>query len=277
MTGNAWSAGLVRGWVDLYTRGLPAELRDGRRDEIAGDLWSQLEEAAVTGHSARATSSEILVRLVAGIPADITWRFEHRGDRPMTTAAPAVRASSAGAMGLGLATAIAGAGLATLLVLFYVTSQAVAPADPYDVDGPGVVLVLVGSAAELALAGALFGFAIRFGERFHRLVVGMAALGGVVSSLAALGAYTLIVLLPASTVVVAWNLASLRVMGAWLAAGHTLAAALFLWVAVTVLQSGPGSPISAIILLTIGWPLTLVLIGVAVMRGDRQPEPAPAT
>ena len=29
---------LVRGWVELYTRGLPADVRAARRDEVDDDL-----------------------------------------------------------------------------------------------------------------------------------------------------------------------------------------------------------------------------------------------
>ena len=32
--------GLMRGWVRLYTAGLPPDRRDDRRAEIASDLWS---------------------------------------------------------------------------------------------------------------------------------------------------------------------------------------------------------------------------------------------
>ncbi len=38
---------LVRGWVRLYTAGLPADVRDGRREEIDADLWEHAREAAL--------------------------------------------------------------------------------------------------------------------------------------------------------------------------------------------------------------------------------------
>ena len=52
-------ADLVRGWVDLYTRGLPQELRAARRDEIADDLWCEQEEAAALGRSARSLDADL--------------------------------------------------------------------------------------------------------------------------------------------------------------------------------------------------------------------------
>jgi hypothetical protein len=71
------SPALVRRWVDLYTRGLPLEVRGRRREEIEADLWSQFEEATLVGRSERSTGGEVLVRLVAGMPADVSWRFAH--------------------------------------------------------------------------------------------------------------------------------------------------------------------------------------------------------
>jgi hypothetical protein len=72
------AAALVRGWVGLYTRGLPAEVRDARRAEIESDLWSQTEEAEYLGQGASSVEIEMLARLVLGIPADIGWRQAHR-------------------------------------------------------------------------------------------------------------------------------------------------------------------------------------------------------
>jgi len=198
-------AGLVRRWVRLYTRGLPAELRDGRRDEIDADLWSQLEEATLLGRPLGSTNTEIVTRWLAGIPADLSWRIEHRGDKAVTTTAPPPRVGSSGAAGLGLATVLAGVGLAALFVLFAISSRAVAPANPYYMSWPGTPLVLLGSAAELVLGSALFGYAIRYGDRFHRVATVAAAVGGLLAVLSALGAYTLIGALPVATAIVAWN------------------------------------------------------------------------
>jgi len=276
MTGR--SAGLVRGWVDLYTRGLPAELRDRRRDEIAGDLWSQFEEAALIGRSPRATANEILVRLLTGIPADLTWRFAHRGGTPVDAPATPVGAGLPRAVGLGLTTLVAGAGLALLFVLFVITTNLVAPANPYYTSGAGVWLVLVGSASELVLAAALFGFAMQYGERLHRLVVPIVAIGGLLAALSAIGAYKLIAFVPVSTALLAWNLARLRVIGSALAALHVVFAAIFVGIILTVMQvtPGSGSEYANFMLVLAAWPLTLAAIGLAVMRADHAPAPAPA-
>jgi hypothetical protein len=270
------AAGVVRRWVALYTSGLPTELREDRRADIEADLWGQLEEAGRIDRSALSTAIELFTRWLAGILADLSWRLEHQGGRAMTTAALPIGGSKAGALGVGIATVIAGVGLAGLLLLFYVAAQAVAPADPYYIGGAGVWLVLIGIFAEFMLAAALVGFAVRYSGRFHGLVVGTAATGAFVAAVAALGGYQLIVVLPVATVFVAWNLAWLRIAPAWLAAAHTLAGVSFMWVTVSLFQTYPGSLITPIFLLTTPWPLTLTALGVAVISRDRQRQPAPA-
>ena len=72
------TAPLVRRWVELYTRGLAAELRDARRAEIESDLWAQAEEAENVGRGSSSVEVEMLTRLALGMPADIGWRRSHR-------------------------------------------------------------------------------------------------------------------------------------------------------------------------------------------------------
>ena len=80
------AARLVRGWVRLYTSGLPAEVRDGRREEIDGDLWEQVRDAMEIGRVPRYLRSDVLVRWLLGVPADLSWRVaqgaHNGGDRP---------------------------------------------------------------------------------------------------------------------------------------------------------------------------------------------------
>jgi len=72
----AIAVGLTRSWTALYTRGLPAELRDRRRDEIESDLWEQRRLDDFEQTAAADTAVEVLLRLVLGAPADIIWRIE---------------------------------------------------------------------------------------------------------------------------------------------------------------------------------------------------------
>ena len=65
---------LTRAWALLYTRGLPTDRRAARRDELDSDFWEHEAWGAATGRSAGRIALEILGRLVAGIPADLSWR-----------------------------------------------------------------------------------------------------------------------------------------------------------------------------------------------------------
>jgi hypothetical protein len=68
---------LAHAWVALYTRGLPADRRDARRAEISSDLWEHGHDGA-RGRSGGVPAS-MLGRMLAGVPADISWRVEERG------------------------------------------------------------------------------------------------------------------------------------------------------------------------------------------------------
>ena len=59
-------------WANRYTRGLPAEVRDRRRDEITCDVFEQMHAAS----DERATS--VTWRTVRGIPADVVWRRQEK-------------------------------------------------------------------------------------------------------------------------------------------------------------------------------------------------------
>jgi hypothetical protein len=72
------AAGLVRRWVGIYTRGLAAEIAQERRDEIDDDLWSQVRDASGSRRTDQSLTGEIVIRLVFGIPADLSWRLEQR-------------------------------------------------------------------------------------------------------------------------------------------------------------------------------------------------------
>lgn len=68
-------------WVERYTRGLPAHVREERRAEIASDVWEH-RAAAVPDR----LGLSIFSRCVRGVPADISWcRAHRRGRRRMAS------------------------------------------------------------------------------------------------------------------------------------------------------------------------------------------------
>jgi hypothetical protein len=106
-------AGLVRGWVGLYTRGLPADARTARRDEVDDDLWCEHAEAAAAGRSARSLDADLFLRLLFGMPADVSWRLAYR----RASTPPSRVSSPMSARILGVLAIMYGLSLAILLVL----------------------------------------------------------------------------------------------------------------------------------------------------------------
>jgi hypothetical protein len=78
VSGEPWAVRLCRGWVNTYTRGLPAEIGERRLLEIESDLWDHL-------HDPGTADREILGRTLRGIHADVWWRYrtllDQRGAR----------------------------------------------------------------------------------------------------------------------------------------------------------------------------------------------------
>ena len=66
----------TRAWTALYTRGLPSDVRGERREEIDCDLWEHQRLAEFQRDPATRTAAAILLRLIMGVPADMTWRLE---------------------------------------------------------------------------------------------------------------------------------------------------------------------------------------------------------
>lgn len=66
---------LAMRWVFFYTRHLPARVAFPRHDELASDLWEQRRDAREGGMSDLAVAVAIVRRLLAGVPADLSWRL----------------------------------------------------------------------------------------------------------------------------------------------------------------------------------------------------------
>jgi len=79
---------VAEGWVAFYTRGLPREVRDARRDELRSDLWEHLQHASGDGRGRGRWSIQVIGRVVRGMADDLWWRFEQQAaGRPRTEAA----------------------------------------------------------------------------------------------------------------------------------------------------------------------------------------------
>jgi hypothetical protein len=58
-------------WVDRYTRGLPSDVRERRRAEIASDVFEHT-------HAVGARGADVAWRTARGVHADLAWRREER-------------------------------------------------------------------------------------------------------------------------------------------------------------------------------------------------------
>jgi hypothetical protein len=64
-------------WTRLYTRGLPNDVAERRREELVSDLY---EHSSVQGRTS-AQQREVLGRVLWGIPADLSWRRAAKAPR----------------------------------------------------------------------------------------------------------------------------------------------------------------------------------------------------
>ena len=69
---------LTRAWTRTYSRGLPAGTAQDRRGEIESDLFDELAAARAAGLREATVSRTILTRMLLGVPADLSWRHQHR-------------------------------------------------------------------------------------------------------------------------------------------------------------------------------------------------------
>lgn len=79
------AARLVRGWVRLYTVGLPAAVKTTRRDEIASDVWEQTRDASHSKQTQHMVIWQMLGRMVFGMPDDLFWRAERSREKERGT------------------------------------------------------------------------------------------------------------------------------------------------------------------------------------------------
>ena len=218
------SATLVRRWVALYTRGLPAEVRLDRRDEIADDIWSQLSDRSDGGNKEASVAGEILVRMVVGMPADIGWRMAQR------RAAPARVVTRSPIMNARFAAAFAIAGGVGWLV--WPIPQAIY-GDAGWSGSLGWVLFLTVVGGTWALAFAVLGLVFGQIDRIREAAAAIGSVGALLGGVSVFGAYGLIVALPIGSAVVMWEMARIGALGVWLTRAHIVAAmAVLIWVAV---------------------------------------------
>jgi hypothetical protein len=252
---------LVRGWVDLYTRGLPAELRDARRDEVDDDLWCEHEEAVATGRSGRAFGADLILRLLFGMPADISWRLTYRGHAAASSVeiSPAMNTRTLGVLAL-----LAALTWGILFILFIPFGEALWTGEL------GVIGVFGSVVAAIAFSAVAIGLAGRFQDR-----VGL--LGAIGAPLMTLGAVlslgvSLVPLLVGSAMLM-WDLARIGIVFRLVPIVH-LASAIVFALAYVVGQPSIVDGVSRALFvgLLVPYLVTWVSIGVSLLRGVPLPR-----
>lgn len=76
---------VARRWAGFYTRGLPEPQRTWRLAELESDLHEHVAYGRANGQEPADISFEAFLRVLLGVPADLSWRWEiSRGVRPGT-------------------------------------------------------------------------------------------------------------------------------------------------------------------------------------------------
>jgi hypothetical protein len=266
------SAGLVSRWVALYTRGLPDEARQDRRDEINDDLWSQLQDAFQSGRGNRSVSGEILARLLLGVPADIGWRLvQRRGSGAPTAAKPS---PSMDVRFAALMAELGGAGWVIGLILQGVLQEAA-----WTTAGVPLLMMLTIVGGTWALAIATVGLIFAFQDSIRGVAALAGSIGASAGALSVMGAFGLVVALPLGTAVVARELGRIGGLSVRVARAHVATAILAIvpimaiLVNPALLYSGVGLlAFIALILYGISW----IAIGWSLRHTASMPE-EPAT
>ena len=89
-------ASAVRAWAWLYTLPLDPVERDGRRHEIASDLWESEADSGATFSAA----THVLVRALLGVPDDLLWTGERVSAGDHVLRPPAIVRVAIGVIGL---------------------------------------------------------------------------------------------------------------------------------------------------------------------------------
>ena len=243
-------AGLVRGWVSLYTRGLPADARAARRDEIDDDLWCEHAEAAEAGRSARSLDADLALRLILGIPSDLSWRLTHHRAPDRTILE---KRASIGTRILGLLAIFAASSLFTLPILTGGTSE------------PVWAWVFFPVASMIAFMATVLGLAWRFKDQIGLLgIVGAILVTLGVALIVGANAAGLAVV-PVGSAMLIWDLGRMGVLSRRASIAHLVAAAILLVGLAVVLRTQTNFAIGVVGGLS--YLLSWIAIGVSLLRG----------
>jgi len=256
------SAALVRRWVALYTRGLPADVRRDRRDEIEDDLWSQLSDKE-NAERAAATRRDVLARLVLGIPDDITWRIAQRRVGPRRR--PIERSQAVNTRFAAVLAILGGVGWTIFGILAAIGGSQWWANGQWDSRLLAIVPILAFSAVCFVVVGA-------YPDRLSAWAASLAVIGAVLGAMAPFGLPFGIVALPIASALLVYELGRDGVLpsaAAWLhVAGSVVMLGFTVWILAGMALGwwnwrGPeGNSLLAVV----PWALSWVAVGRSLWR-----------
>lgn len=191
---------LATHWTALYTRNLPDDLRGRRRGEIASDLWEHEQAALAAGERPVAVATDILLRVVRGMAADVVWRWSTLRGRGAGSALPGRLVDMVNRIVIAASVAVT----AFLGVFFLVNGYSIGFGAGGD---QGELYPLYGSVE--MVSGILLLAGVVIGPRRPRLAVGAIAVGAVAISVTHV--WMLVLNVPATVAIVAaavWRMRS---------------------------------------------------------------------
>lgn len=267
------SAALVRRWVGLYTLGLPPEVKQRRRDEIDDDLWCQLRDATEAGRNDGSLAGEIVMRLVLGLPADISWRATQRRKSP-TFVAPE-RSPTMDTRAVVLLSFVGGICWAIWPIPQAIVGREWPAGEPIS-----AVLLLSVWFGTWGLAGAILALAVLIQDSIRMPFGVVASIGAFVGAVSVFGAYAGVTAIPIASAAVVWEAAragmlSRSVMRAHLAAASVLIATLIILLGVPTIMDTVWLAV-AVLSLVLPYAATWLAIGWSLRRVPVMSKESPA-
>jgi len=257
---------LVRGWVSLYTRGLPAEVQLARTEEIESDLWSQHDEAGSTGRSSISLGVELLARLSLGIPADIAWRLEAgRLAKPAVERRPDLVSRIA-----ALLATVGAIGWAIAAVDWATTVSTNPGVKAWEIP----LVVVLGGASLVALSMALGALGFILLSRFDATIGLISLLGACCGLMGALGVPAAAFVLPAASALTVLGLARIDAVRWSLASIHAVAG---VGICLSIPAYNDDSLIGMATATVLVFSATWIVISLQLFAGLPQPRPVPAS
>jgi hypothetical protein len=164
---------------------------------------------------------------------------------------------------VGLLAVVGGVGVTILAGLLVGVTLSAPATRPWDV-AKDPILVVAGYSGIVALAVATAGLVFAFQDRISSGGAMAGSIGSVGGIFGLLGAYSLLLALPAGSAILVWDLARVSVLSRWMAAAHVASSFGF---ALLIAADLSNTPLGVAIVVALFYPLAWLAIGGSILRG----------